>query len=201
MNRIEYKFDITEFATGEIIKLLKLKPLFKKRTIHSTYYDTDKLKFFYDTIEGLRPRMKVRIRNYNSDKNYNLEFKYSNIFGKSKRTFQLTNFNEVDKKNINSISEVRKFVKYKLKPQLSVSYDRNYFFNKDGRFTVDTKIRFAKALGVTKLSSQKLTKVKILEFKSDDLKMATLFNEKYNLKEHSFSKYCEGISLINNLNM
>ena len=45
-----------------------VKTLFEPRKIESLYFDNLKKQMFYDSIEGLTPRKKIRVRNYPDEK-------------------------------------------------------------------------------------------------------------------------------------
>lgn len=196
MKRIENKFDISNYTNYQIINQFKLKKLYPRRKIISTYYDSENFLFFNSTIEGLRPRIKIRVRNYNDQQRFFLEFKYTEIFGKRKKTFLLENFQEKDKRNINTLNYVKSNVSFRIKPTLTVNYLRDYYFNNLGRFTIDTNIQFKKKFDTSKIYRKEHYQKKILEFKSEKPENEKLFNQNFTLKEHSFSKYCEGISLL-----
>ena len=60
--------------------------LFKPRKIKSLYFDNNNFGMYGDSIEGLVPRKKIRIRNYPNDKdnNFYLEVKNSSVEGRFK---------------------------------------------------------------------------------------------------------------------
>ena len=56
----------------------KAKKIFKSRSIKSLYFDNSNLDMYNDSIEGLTPRKKIRIREYpeSDDKKFYLEIKH-----------------------------------------------------------------------------------------------------------------------------
>ena len=54
------------------------KVLFPPRIISSIYFDNDNFEMYHNSIEGVLPRKKIRIRYYpeNKDKSFYLEKKY-----------------------------------------------------------------------------------------------------------------------------
>ena len=54
-NFVEFKKKIIEKGA---------KKIFKDREINSLYFDNFKKEMFRDSLEGLTPRKKIRIRNY-----------------------------------------------------------------------------------------------------------------------------------------
>ena len=68
-----------------------MKPLFKKRKIYSTYFETTTLNMFNDSLEGVLPRKKIRVRHYpDSSSNYSLEIKFSSIEGRFKKSNEIS---------------------------------------------------------------------------------------------------------------
>ena len=67
--RIEKKLFIKKENFFEFKKKLVsigAKKIYKSRTINSLYFDNFKKEMFHDSLEGLTPRKKIRIRHYNS---------------------------------------------------------------------------------------------------------------------------------------
>ena len=66
--RIEKKIAINKDKFFDLKKFLiekKFKRIFKDRVIYSCYLDNQSLKMYNDSIEGIVPRKKLRIRSYN----------------------------------------------------------------------------------------------------------------------------------------
>ena len=85
--RVEKKFIIKKTSikvTENNIKKIGFKEIYKPRLVNSLYYDTLNFNCFKDSEEGIVPRKKYRVRNYNSDKNYQLDIKYQNFNGRYK---------------------------------------------------------------------------------------------------------------------
>ena len=196
MIRQEIKFIIEKkIKIKNLIKKLKLKKLHEQRIVNSFYFDSVDNKFFNQSEEGLTPRMKVRIRNYNSEKEISFEIKTTNNYDRNKI---------VEKKQKYSKNNLDKFlnkneVKTIIFPKLYVSYKRDYFTSKYGRITLDRDISYQKInLEMKKIGSVVLDYHTILEVKYDN-------NEYDKNKILSFigcpetrnSKYCNGINLIN----
>ena len=65
--RIEKKILINNlnfFDFKKKIFSLGAKPLFEKRKVQSLYFENFSKKMYDDSIEGLAPRKKIRVRNY-----------------------------------------------------------------------------------------------------------------------------------------
>ena len=68
--RIEQKLFIRKENLIQFQELLfqkKTQKLYQSRVIKSLYFDNLNLEMFNDSIEGLVPRKKIRIRNYPND--------------------------------------------------------------------------------------------------------------------------------------
>ena len=75
MSRIEKKFIIDNKNELVFYKWLERKiklNLYPDRKILNIYYDNNKLQSYNDSIEGVRPRKKIRVRLYN---NFSDQFK------------------------------------------------------------------------------------------------------------------------------
>ena len=90
MNRYEIKFDISDYNLFDLIKDYKLQKLHPKRIIKSIYFDTINYDYFVNSEEGQTPRKKIRLRKYNDNKVYSLEFKFTNSHHREKKI--LNNF-------------------------------------------------------------------------------------------------------------
>ena len=192
MRRYEIKFDVSEYDLTNLISELQMIYLYPQRKIISTYYDTVHLKYFNDSEEGLLPRKKVRVRNYENDKNFNLEIKETEIDFRRKLVL-----NNIDNKKVNDL--LIKNHKYDeiVLPKLKVMYNRKYFQCRYGRITYDFNIKYRDLIlgNFNQIFSQK----KILELKNTNLKLKDEFIKNFSLKNIRFSKYCDGISSFKDL--
>ena len=76
-NLLDFKEKILSIGT---------KDLYKSRKVQSIYFDNMNKDMYNDSIEGLNPRKKIRVRNYpdNINKYFLLEYKISSIEGRFK---------------------------------------------------------------------------------------------------------------------
>ena len=115
------------------------KVLFPPRIISSIYFDNDNFEMYHNSIEGVLPRKKIRIRYYpeNKDKSFYLEKKISSTEGrfktKEKVKFSLKKINE--KIYDNNYGECNS--------KLIVNYRREYYFLMNTRVTIDSNINFS----------------------------------------------------------
>ena len=116
------KGNLLEFK--EILKINEVKNLYPKRNIQSIYFDNLEKKMYLDSIEGVTPRKKIRIRNYPETKNseFLFETKISSVEGRFKKNFKIL-LNEYNKylKAINDVYPGYK-VTYNI---LKDNYDEN----------------------------------------------------------------------------
>ena len=80
--RIEKKLFIKKEQLIEFKKFLfkkNIKQIYKPRVVESIYFDNCDKKIYFDSLEGLSPRKKIRIRYYPEKKikEYFLEYKIS----------------------------------------------------------------------------------------------------------------------------
>tara|TARA_B100000700_G_scaffold256844_1_gene290291 strand:- start:228 stop:728 length:501 start_codon:yes stop_codon:yes gene_type:complete len=115
------------------------KNIYEKRLVSSVYFENKYNQMYQDSDEGVLPRKKIRIRNYNNNTNkYLLEKKISSSEGRYKISLA--------KKNIDMYNKIGIFDnQYGIcKPTIKVSYLREYYSFKDYRITFDQNISYKK---------------------------------------------------------
>ena len=139
--RIEEKLFIKSENLMDFKKYLKsqsAKPLHKPRLIKSLYFDNINFDMYNDSIEGVVPRKKIRIREYpnGNDKNFYLEIKHSSIEGRFK-TREI-----IDNKKVNFLKKVGIFDNQygTCLPNFYVSYEREYAIIDDVRISIDKNL-------------------------------------------------------------
>jgi len=138
--RKEKKYKLTHSELG-ILKnrLIKkgMKFLYPQRKINSIYFDTPNLDFYTASEEGVLPRKKIRIRWY--DENISKVFKetkISSIEGRYKFNSQFSKDIIFKSKKLQLFDDEYGI----LKPQIMISYKREYFVFNNLRLTFDTNI-------------------------------------------------------------
>ena len=106
--RIEDKLYIKSENLIDFKNFLKInfcKSLYKPRIIESLYFDNHKLQTYNDSIEGMVPRKKIRVRNYplSDDKKFYFEIKNSSVEGK------MSEFQLIQILNIGIIKQICEF--------------------------------------------------------------------------------------------
>ena len=132
------KENILDFK--EYIKNKSAKKIYQRRKIESLYFENTDCQMYVDSIEGLTPRKKIRIRNYpeTKDKKFYLETKISSVEGRFKTRSILSKNKLNELKNIGILDS-----QYgTCKPFLYVDYYRDYFQLNDVRISIDNNISY-----------------------------------------------------------
>jgi SPX domain protein involved in polyphosphate accumulation len=229
-SRYEIKYQITPEMIPQIGDYIKpfttTDPHLKdaadnKYTVRSIYFDTPTLDFYYEKMDGLKIRKKLRVRTYNEMNDFaflEIKRKFVNCIVKerSKLPFmvieKLINAPEEsaimypeDDYNARLVSGkfVYTLLKKGLVPVLLVVYEREAYVgvNDDReRLTIDTDIRAISEpdLGDIMITDNFVPIIKnrsILELKFDDVMPQWMNNlvREFSIKRESISKYCRGI--------
>lgn len=116
-----------------------MEALFTSRSIRSVYFDTLETLMLFHSEEGILPRKKVRIRNYNHDLKFKKETKISSMEGRFKTV------ESFDKNHMSiNLNRIKLFDKDygTLYPKIEVTYLREYYAYRGCRITFDTNIRY-----------------------------------------------------------
>ena len=188
--RIEEKLFIKKEQIPEFKNFIKskfAKKIYEPRIVNSLYFENSKMQMYDDSIEGLAPRKKIRVRNYpkQDKKNHNLEIKFSSVEGRYK-TKKKIEINEYEKIKKNGIFDSQYGVCF---PKLYVSYLREYYLIKDVRITVDTDINYQLYQNSLKTNDPNT----IIEIKAEIKKNIDELTENFPIQRIRFSKYCNGI--------
>tara|TARA_B100001741_G_C16426165_1_gene538647 strand:+ start:257 stop:853 length:597 start_codon:yes stop_codon:yes gene_type:complete len=171
----------------------KLKQLYEARKVKSLYFDNLEHRMYHDSIEGLTPRKKIRIRTYpfSDNKDFFLEYKISSIEGRYKKNKKISE-KEYEISLKNGFFDSNYGV---CKPILNVIYDREYFIQGDVRLTFDTNIKYS-LFDKNYISEDPNI---IVELKSSiDKSIDDLFKQ-FPFQEIRFSKYCNGLQMLKRL--
>ena len=139
--RKEIKYDLSKI-NFELLKSNLINDgmisLYPSRRVISYYFDTKDLIFYNESLNGILPRYKYRIRTYDQNKVFYKEIKISSIEGRfktsqkiSEHEFQLQYKNGINFKDYGVI-----------KPNIEITYLRDYFLYKKCRLTFDSKISY-----------------------------------------------------------
>ena len=191
--RIENKYELLINKLPELYVFLKdsfAEEIYPTRLIRSIYFDNQNFSAYRESIEGVVPRKKIRIRNYpNTSVNSNLEIKINSIEGKFKTT----------KNNINHIDILKKGYfdcDYGLCfPIIEISYLRKYFSIFNLRVTLDTSISYKRYNQKKKIPCLETA---IMEVKSNNLNNFNFIDKKVPFPKTRFSKYCNAFEELYN---
>lgn len=213
--RFEKKFIISKDLIN-IVNSFLLSNLFgisyPERKITSIYYDDEDFGLFYESLDGISNRKKVRIRFYDNDFNDAvLENKIKIAEAGYKKIYKLKNYCSQEQKidfqynsdHDNQINlSIPNFIEGTYLPVLLIEYNRYYFENNKGiRVTLDYDIRFSR---LYKDQAPKLSPYfvpfdfGVIEIKYDknnsyDPKIISLLSNEFNLIQTSCSKYTLGL--------
>lgn len=165
--------------------------LYESRKIRSLYFENIHKNIYRDSIEGVLPRKKIRIRYYpdnNKLNEYFIEEKISSVEGRFKKK------KKIDEKSYMMLKKKGFFDKMYgyCKPLLYVEYKRSYIKLDNIRITHDTEIKY-------NLFSHKEIKFdpnQIFEIKASHKIDLDYLASIIPMNRTRFSKYCNGVDLF-----
>jgi hypothetical protein len=166
--------------------------LYKARKIQSLYFDNINLDMYNDSVEGLVPRKKIRVRNYpdDNDNNFYLEIKNSSVEGRFKTRKIIDKINLKKLKN-HGILDSQYGACF---PTFKVSYEREYIKFKDVRLSIDKNIIYESYNKNNYFSEKRI----IVEIKTSIKKSADFLAEFFPFQRIRFSKYCFAVDALKN---
>ena len=198
--RIEQKLEVNKKHYLDLLKWIKHnggKVLYPERIICSRYFENNNMQMYFDTIEGLIPRKKIRIRTdgsndfTSSNNQYSLEIKLSNEHCRFKETNSNINLGSLLKNgyfdNLYGIC----------KQLIDVSYVREYFLVKNIRVTIDKEIKY-RLINLNNNFKKSFFKDQsyVLEIKADiDTNLSYLLNN-FDFPRSRFSKYVRALDSL-----
>jgi SPX domain protein involved in polyphosphate accumulation len=185
--------------------------------INSLYYDSEKLDFFWEKIEGIKVRRKLRVRTYGTEKPTDAFIEIKQRIDKTVQKMRVKmNYEQaleiLDKKDPGNIKDgilnqaLYLVDHYVLKPQAVISYDRYPFtgiYDQGLRITVDTNLR-CQGDRPQEINSREFSpyffppESSILEIKFNNSVPRWLTNHigYFQCNLQRISKYCEGINKL-----
>ena len=183
------------FQLREWININKGFKLYPNRLINSVYFDNQNYSMYNESLEGVTPRKKIRLRSYDKkfflNKKINKEIKVTSVEGRYKTS-----------ESINDSASLFKFGicdrSYGLcMPVLNIIYERSYFKIKDIRLTIDRNIIYKKFTNGRISSFSTCDSFNIVELKYDFNKSINEISNSFPFERVRFSKYCRGIEFTN----
>ncbi len=208
MNRIDSKFvlPVTRLTTllHDISNEYKVLEINLKREFNysTVYLDTSDYLFYNQHLTGKMGRYKVRVRTYEANNLTYLEVKYKSNKGRTSKT-------RIRKKGTLTIgdAESQKFLRQSigaeidsLSPVITSLFTRITLVNLSSseRVTVDYNVAYSNNDG-KRIDLPYLAIVEIKRNKSTGLSPVSKNLKEIMIRQTGFSKYCIGVSLINNI--
>jgi|TARA_B110001452_G_C15207257_1_gene418793 hypothetical protein len=193
--RIEQKLFIRKENLIQFQELLfqkKTQKLYQSRVIKSLYFDNLNLEMFNDSIEGMVPRKKIRIRNYpnSDDDKFYFEIKNSSVEGRFKSR-KIIIEKELNEKKSLGILDNQYGVCY---PKLYVEYTREYSIIGNVRISIDRDIRYKDYKTNFQFNDDKV----IVELKTSIKKNLDELIKDFPMERIRFSKYCFAVQELYN---
>ena len=192
--RIERKLHLNNkniFELKNIFSNQGFKRIFPNRIIFSCYLDTIDYQMYKDSIEGIVPRKKIRLRSYNKlfkEKVY-LEIKINSVEGRYKKVTEVSNYKDIfDRGYFDQDYGI-------CYPKLLVKYKRSYFKKDNVRLTIDKEVKFSKFYKDLKNNFSSFENYDCAELKCNNIYELSKI-ELDQLQIIRNSKYCNGINEI-----
>ena len=191
--RKEIKFNLNKANLKKFLIWIEkegAEKLRNKRIISSIYFDNDKFSMYHDSVEGIIPRKKIRIRNYNEKSDFLFEKKISSQEGRFKTSKKIFRYDKIIKSGYldNQYGLCR--------PKIKITYERSYFAFKSFRITLDQNIDYLKFEKEPNSKFIYKDTEFVVEIKGKNVNQDFLDNY-FPFTSIRFSKYCRGIDLIN----
>ncbi len=196
-------------------------------TVRSIYFDTEDLRFYFEKLDSVKIRKKLRLRTYNDAAGDIVVFmeikrKFGRLGYKERLALPMTRIDDAlngkdpdqvlpdtSYRNRKVLERVRFLMQVKnLRPVVLVTYDREAFIGRSDsrdRVTFDRNIRSLLNPTLDQIFQEKNLK----QFEDDCFVLELKFNESmpqwmtqlirnFNLASGPYSKYCQGIDAWNN---
>jgi len=166
------------------------KQLYQPRRIKSLYFDNLNFDMYNDSIEGMVPRKKIRIREYpdTSDKNFYLEIKNSSVEGRFK-TRKILDNKKLDYYKKSGVFDSQYGV---CLPNFYVSYEREYSIINDVRISIDKNLVYESYRNNNVCNDSN----SIVEIKTSINKNLDDLIELFPFQRRRFSKYCFAVDSL-----
>lgn len=228
--RYELKFYIPEDLIPHVLEFSKnhtqLDPYTDKKKkeycVRSLYLDTDDFNFYYEKLDGLKVRKKLRVRVYNEHQEnvkgfLEIKRRFENCIFKERMSLPYSEIKKLIKNpEIQDITFeesrngklvlgrfIYNVVKFNLKPTIAVVYERKAYVGKvdpEVRLTLDMNVRIKPVDEIGEIYTESnlkhiLGRNVILELKFNDFMPRWMSNlvKHLSIKPESISKYCSGI--------
>lgn len=217
--RYERKYIVPKTMTlHELVAIVKRNPaffreVFYERQVNNIYFDTNGYKFYFDNVDGVADRQKVRIRWYadtlGTIQSPKLEIKIKNGLVGDKWTFDLNSFtldSAITAKGLQNLFADSKLPRpifemvRTLNPTLVNSYTRRYFISADQRFriTLDYEVFYrnirSRMNNFSKIPQADRHNVVELKYNLDNDRLANSISNQFPFRLSKNSKYVNGVN-------
>lgn len=217
--RFERKYIVPKtMSLQELVVMVKcntafFREAFHERQVNNIYFDTSEYKYYFDNVDGVAYRQKVRIRWYGETlgaiQTPKLEIKIKNGLVGDKWTFNLGPFllnNAITKKDLQQLFSNADLPKpifelvRDLNPTLVNSYTRRYFISANGKFriTLDYEVFYREIKNrmnnFTKLSQSDPFNVVELKYGLEEDRLANEISVQFPFRLSKNSKYVNGVN-------
>ena len=169
-----------------------MKVIYPKRQVNSCYFDNYDYLFLHQSLDGVVPRKKIRLRWYNDNYSIKKETKITSIEGRFKiaedyKINQLPNFPK-----LNLFDKVYG----NLTPSILIKYSREYYKYKGLRLTFDGNILYQNLRSI--LSKEYIDNQRVMEIKTSMDTSDDFINKYISFPTTEFSKYVRGCTFFFN---
>tara|TARA_B100000482_G_C12516633_1_gene262753 strand:+ start:177 stop:767 length:591 start_codon:yes stop_codon:yes gene_type:complete len=169
-----------------------MKVIYPKRQVNSCYFDNYDYLFLHQSLDGVVPRKKIRLRWYNDNYSIKKETKITSIEGRFKiaedyKINQLPNFPK-----LNLFDKVYG----NLTPSILIKYSREYYKYKGLRLTFDGNILYQNLRSI--LSKEYIDNQRVMEVKTSIDTSDDFINKYISFPTTEFSKYVRGCTFFFN---
>lgn len=217
--RYERKYIVPKsMPVPELVAIVKANPaffreVFYERQVNNIYFDTNGYKFYFDNVDGVADRQKVRIRWYGNTlgtiQSPKLEIKIKNGLVGDKWTFDLNSFTldaAITTKGLQSLFADSKLPRpifemvRALNPTLVNSYTRRYFVSADQRFriTLDYEVYYrnirSRMNNFSKMPQADPFNVVELKYNLENDRIANSISNQFPFRLSKNSKYVNGVN-------
>ncbi|TMM58943.1 polyphosphate polymerase domain-containing protein [Maribacter algarum] len=217
--RYERKYIVPKsMHLNELVAIVKdnsahFREVFHERQVNNIYFDTNDFKYYFDNVDGVADRQKVRIRWYEdilgSIKNPKLEIKIKNGLVGDKWTYDLNSFtldSSITGRDLGKLFHdsnlprpIYEIVR-SLNPTLINSYTRRYFIsaNQKFRITLDYEVFYrnikTRMNNFSKMPQSDPFNVVELKYGLEDDGIANSISAQFPFRLSKNSKYVNGVN-------
>ena len=204
LNRTDHKYCLHRSALPAILELLKPDHAIldiEGQTIFSyenTYFDTEKNQMYLDHQNEKGNRYKIRLRRYVQTQSNFLEIKLKTNKGRTiKRRIERDSFSPVfNRQELDFIQHFSPFQGTELTPRIQNNFERITLIDKEltDRITIDLFPGFESS--ERKIALKNLVIIEVKQNKNNNSSRINEILKAERIPEQGFSKYCIGLSLL-----